>query len=226
MDDTLLWSNTMEESFFQAANLLDTCGMHGITLNSEKFCFAQDVVEFAGFKITSDTIQPMQKIIADFTTPRCLTDVRSWFSLVNQVSYAFSMANTMLPFRELLKPSKSFQWNGELQQAFEQSKTTIVKEIHNGVEIFDKTKSTCLAMDWSKQGIGYWLFQKHCLCPSNDLFCCKQGWKITLVGSRFTHAAESRYASIERRSTGSCRCPRKARHFVLGCKNLTIAVDH
>ena len=136
------------------------------------------------------------------------------------------MADVMLPFRELLKPSNKFHWDIPLQQAFEQSKLTIIDEIHNGVKIFDKTKPTCLATDWSKHGIGYWLFQKHCSCPSNDLFCCTQGWKITLVGSRFTHAAESRYAPIEGEALAVADALDKARHFVLGCKNLTIAVDH
>ena len=136
------------------------------------------------------------------------------------------MADTMLPFRELLKPSNKFHWDDTLQQAFEKSKLTIIDEIHNGVKIFDKTKPTCLATDWSKHGIGYWLFQKHCSCPSDDLFCCKQGWKITLVGSRFTHAAESRYAPIEGEALAVADALDKARHFVLGCKDLTIAVDH
>ena len=229
VDDALLWSDTIEESFFQASHWLDTCGRHGITLNPEKFCFAQDEVEFAGFEITNDTVRPCKRYIraiADFPTPQSLTDVRSWFGLVNQVSYAFSMADTMLPFRELLKPSHTFHWDETLHQAFEQSKHTIINEIHNGVKIFDKTKPTCLATDWSKHGIGYWLFQKHCSCPSNDLFCCKQGWKITLVGSRFTHAAESRYAPIEGEALAVADALDKARHFVLGCKNLTIAVDH
>jgi len=162
----------------------------------------------------------------DFPTPQSLTDIRSWFGLVNQVSYAFSMADTMLPFQELLKPSNSFHWDEKLQQAFQQSKLTIINKIHNGVKILDKTKPMCLATDWSKQGIGYWLFQKHCSCPSNDLFCCKQGWKITLVGSRFTHAAESRYAPIEGEALAVADALDKARHFVLGCKNLTVAVDH
>ena len=229
IDDTLLWSDTIEESFFQAAQWLDTCGKHGITLNPTKFHFAKDEVEFAGFEITKDTVRPCKKYIkaiADFPTPQNLTDIRSWFGLVNQVSYAFSMADTMLPFRELLKPSNKFHWNDTLQKAFEQSKHTIIDEIHNGVKIFDKTKPTCLATDWSKHGIGYWLFQKHCTCPSNDLFCCKQGWKITLVGSRFTHPAESRYAPIEGEALAVADALDKARHFVLGCKNLTIAVDH
>ena len=104
VNDTLLWSDTIEESFFQAANWLDTCGRHRITLNLEKFHFAQDEVEFAGFEITDDTLRPCKRYIraiADFPTPQSLTDIRSWFGLVNQVSYAFSMADVMLPFREL-----------------------------------------------------------------------------------------------------------------------------
>ena len=229
VDDTLLWSDSIEESFFQACNWLDTCGRNGITLNPEKFRFAEDKVEFAGFEITTDTVKPCRKYtraISEFPTPKNLTDIRSWFGLVNQVSYAFSMTDTMLPFRALLKPSNTFHWDESLQQAFDNSKKTIIEEIQHGVRIFDKSKPTCLATDWSKQGIGYWLFQKHCHCPSNDLFCCRLGWKITLVGSRFTHAAESRYALIEGEALAVADALDKARHFVLGCKNLTIAVDH
>ncbi len=92
--------------------------------------------------------------------------------------------------------------------------------------IYDKSKPTCLATDWSKTGIGYWLFQKHCQCPSQDLFCCHSGWKITLVGSRFTHSAESRYAPIEGEALAVADALEKAKHFVLGCRDLTIAVDH
>ena len=229
VDDTLLWSDTIEESYFQAARWLDICGRHGITLNPDKFQFASDEVEFAGFEITSNTVRPCKKYlkaISDFPTPQNITDVRSWFGLVNQVSYAFSMADQMLPFRDLLKPSNKFHWDEHLQTAFDQSKITITNEIEKGVRIFDKSKPTCLATDWSKHGIGYWLFQKHCSCPSNDLFCCNQGWKITLVGSRFTHPAESRYAPIEGEALAVADALDKARHFVLGCTNLTIAVDH
>lgn len=229
IDDTLLWSNTTEESFFQAANWLDICGKHGITLNPEKFQFAEDDVEFAGFEITKDSVKPCRKYlkaISDFPTPQNLTDVRSWFGLVNQVSYAFSMADIMLPFRELLKPNNKFYWDTDLEQAFQRSKETIISEIHNGVKIFDKAKPTCLATEWSKTGIGYWLFQKHCTCPANNPFCCRQGCQITLVGSRFTHDAESRYAPIEGEALAVADALDKAMHFVLGCSNLTIAVDH
>ena len=233
IDDTLLWSDTIHDCFFQAARWLDICGKHSITLNPEKFILAQDEVEFAGFEITNNTVRPCKKFlraIMAFPTPKNITDVRSWFGLVNQVAYAFSMAERMLPFRNLLKPAMPFRWDDSLDQLFEESKTAITTEIANGVKIFDKTKPTCLATDWSRHGIGFWLFQKHCSCPSigpsTDLFCCRHGWKITLVGSRFTHPAESRYAPIEGEALAVADALDKARHFVLGCKNLMIAVDH
>ena len=116
---------------------------------------------------------------------------------MNQVSYAFSMAERMLPFRELLKPGNSFAWKDELEDIFAESKEAIAAEVEEGVRIFDKARPTCLATDWSKDGIGFWMFQKHCTCPGATPFCCRDGWKISLVGSRFTHSAESRYAPIE-----------------------------
>ena len=51
IDDTLQWSNSIEDSFFQAAQWLDVCGRNGITLNPEKFVFCEDEVEFAGFRM-------------------------------------------------------------------------------------------------------------------------------------------------------------------------------
>ena len=229
IDDTLLWSDNLDDSFFQACKWLDICGRHGITINPEKFVFGQDIVEFAGFQITSDSVQPCNRFLRDimeFPVPRNITDIRSWFGLVNQVSYAFSMTDRMLPLRSLLKPGTSFEWDDTKTQLFEESKGIIVNEIEQGVKIFDKTRPTSLATDWSKTGIGFWLFQKHCSCTKVALFCCSSGWKITLVGSRFTHAAESRYAPIEGEAPAVADALYKTRYFVLGCKDLIIAVDH
>ncbi|KAK3731603.1 hypothetical protein QZH41_004849 [Actinostola sp. cb2023] len=229
VDDTLLWADNLSESFTQAIDWLDLCGHHGITLNPDKFVFGADTVEFAGFEITPDSVRPCKKYldaIRNFPTPANITDMRSWFGLINQVSYAFAATNRMLPFRQSLKPGESFNWNNTLNQLFEESKAAIVSEIEEGVRIFDKSKPTCLATDWSKNGIGYWLFQKHCQCASTEPFCCPTGWKVALVGSRFTHAAESRYAPVEGEALAVTDALDKARFFVLGCSNLIIAVDH
>ena len=63
IDDTCLWADTLEESFFQTCRWLDICGRHGIVQNPEKFVFGSDTVEFAGFVITMTDIQPSDKHI-------------------------------------------------------------------------------------------------------------------------------------------------------------------
>ena len=132
----------------------------------------------------------------------------------------------MQPFRDLLKPKSVFTWNEELNDIFEESKQQIITEIEKGVRIFDPARPTCLATDWSQTGIGFWLLQKHCQCNVTKPFCCKTGWKTTIVGSRFTHAAETRYAPVEGEALAVADALNKARYFVLGCEDLIIAVDH
>ena len=229
IDDTVMWSDNIEASFHQAVNWLDVCGRNGITLNPKKFIFAQKVVEFAGFEITNENVRPCKKYfvaIKNFPTPKNITDIRSWFGLMNQVSYTFSMTDKMLPFRQLLKPNTRFDWNEDLDQLFQESKQKIIDEIKHGVQIFDKNLPTCLSTDWSKDGIGFWLCQKHCTCIKIKPFCCRTGWKPTLIGGRFTHAAEARYAPIEGEALALIEGLNKARYYVLGCKDLFVAVDH
>ena len=112
VDDSLLWSTNIAQCFTQVCEYLDLCGKNGIILNPAKFKFALDEVKFAGFHITKDNVRPGDKFfnaISDFPKPQNLTDIRSWFGLVNQTSYAFSAADIMLPIRELLKPSNKFE---------------------------------------------------------------------------------------------------------------------
>ena len=171
-----------------------------MTLNPSKFTFAQSTVEFAGFEITQTTVRPCThfvEAILKFPTPRNITDIRSWFGLINQVSYTFAAADKMAPFRTLLKPGTRFVWTKVLDDLFEESKAVIAHEIRRGVEIYDRSLPTCVISDWSREGIGFWLLQKHCTCDSQWPFCCKTGWKTVLVGSRFTSGAESRYAPVE-----------------------------
>jgi len=112
IDDALLCAHDIEGSFYQAVEWLHICATNGITLNPEKVCFAENEVEFAGFTVTPTEVHPANKFTAaikEFLTPTSITDIRAWFDLVNQISYTFAMTATMLPFRDLLKPSTPFQ---------------------------------------------------------------------------------------------------------------------
>ena len=117
IDDVGMWAPTIESAFFQTCKWMDICGRHGITQNPEKFHFEKDTVEFAGFEITSTNIRPSDTLIRaikGFPIPRNITDVRSLFGLINQVSYCQSSSEELRPFRELLSPSTPLYWDDTL----------------------------------------------------------------------------------------------------------------
>ena len=200
VDDTIHYDNDLETHWWRTIDFLILVGKSGIVLNPDKFQFAQQVVEFAGFRISLNNIEPLPKFmdaIRTFPTPVSNTDIRSWYGLINQVGNYAQLRESLAPFRKFLSSKSKFEWTDELNEAFEKSKLHIMKSIRKGVEIFDVTRSTCLRPDWSSRGIGFFLLQKHCNCDGDIPECCSYGWKITMAGSRFLQKAEQRYAAIE-----------------------------
>lgn len=125
-------------------------------------------MKFAGFRITTDGIKPkkMTEAILQFATSTNITSIRSWFGLVNQVSYTFSQGEIMSPFRELLQTENwKFDWDNMLNRMFETLKKVFVQEIEE-VMSFEVNRPTCLSTDYSRIGVGYFLFQKYCRCPT------------------------------------------------------------
>ena len=164
---------------------MEHCSNNGITFNPEKFVFARDKVEYMEFEITMDSKKPassMLQAIKEFQAPTKIMQMGSFFGLVNQVSFAFSMKDTMAPFRELLRPSAAFYWDERLQKLFEEAREEIVTKVEAGVEMFEMDIVTCLATDSSKEGVVFFMFQKSCDCQAIKIGCCKEGWQVVLWG--------------------------------------------
>jgi len=187
VDDSLLWDLNIEEAFWHTYDYLKHCSENGIVFNRQKFEFAQETVEFAGFEMTPDGYRPPKRVldsIRDFPTPKSVTDIRSWFGAINQVAYAFSQSQTMAPFRDLLShKKKNFYWDDALDKLFEESKIKIIDLIKDGVKNFEINRPTCLSTDWSKNGIGFTLVQKYCDCSKNQQlgYIYTAMWKWTLA---------------------------------------------
>ena len=229
VDDTLLYDKTIEECFFRAVTFLDTCGSNGIILNPRKFQFAESEVDFIGFTITDSGVRPTSEFvdnIMNFPTPTNLTDIRSWFGAIAQVSYSFATSPVMLPFRHLLSSKSSFSWSPELDQAFIASKKEVVEQCVKGVRSFDPALPTALATDWCKTGMGVWLTQKRCKCDVIRPGCCPTGWQTVFVGSRFCNGAESRYHPICGEGTAAAWGVDKCKFFLLGLDNFILCLDH
>ncbi|KAJ8359136.1 hypothetical protein SKAU_G00156610 [Synaphobranchus kaupii] len=179
--------------------------------------------------VSDATIEPLPKYldaIRDFPTPVSTTDIRSWFGLVNQVANYAQLRDTMAPFKPFLSPRCKFSWSPKLEEAFQASKCAIIGAIREGVEIYDMQKRTCLRPDWSRRGIGYFLLQQHCGCPSGIPDCCPGGWRVTLAGSRFLSPTEQRYAAIEGEALAVAWGLEQTRYFTQGCDNLVVVTDH
>ena len=229
VDDSILWANTLEEIFSHTCKYISHCAEAGISFNPSKFRFGADEVEFLGFQLTKEGVQPTEKYIdsiRDFPEPKDITGARSWFGLINQVNYAYAESDLMEPFRPLLKPGTKFEWTEELARAFESSKVKIIEAVRKGVKTFKMGRPTCLSTDWSKVGLGFALLQKTCKCQELTPTCCKGGWELTYAGSRFTTSAETRYHPVEGEALSAAWSLHKTRHFTLGCKTLILAVDH
>ncbi len=80
--------------------------------------------------------------------PTNITDARSFFGMINQVSNFFAMSPIMAPFRHLLKPNTPFIWDSALQDRFERAKEVIIEKVTEGIKHFEPDRPTCLATDW------------------------------------------------------------------------------
>ena len=230
VDDSLIYDDTIEENFYRTCRFLEQGSRGGCTFNPKKFQFGESEVTFLGFLVTDTGVKPTTEFtqsILSFPTPKSLTDIRSWFGAINQISYSFAVAPVMAPFRHLLSSKVPFEWSEELQVAFDASKQEILRQCEHGVRTFDPKLPTALATDWAKLGIGYWLTQKHCSCPGDPTpGCCTSGWQTVYCGSRFCTPAESRYHPIEGEGQAIITGLSKCKFFILGLEDLILCIDH
>ena len=80
---------------------LTLVGQAEIVLNPDKFQFAERSVDFTGFHISESALEPLPKYlnaIKNFPTPKNLTDIRSWFGLVNQVAHYAQLRDILTLF--------------------------------------------------------------------------------------------------------------------------------
>ena len=93
--------------------------------------------------------------------------------------------------------------------------------------MFQVGRTTALATDWSKTGQSLGLWQKQCECDGPvTIACCKCGWRIVFMSSRFNNYAKSRYSAIESEAMTVYWAKEKVDYLIFGCTDLHIGVDH
>ena len=122
MDDILVFAPSLSTPKKRVHAFLDQCRQHGVTLKQTISQIAVTEVDFGEYRLSRTGIQSspdLLKSIRDFSHPRNLTDLRSWFGLVNQLgNFSKNLTKIMEPFRPLLKKDSVFQWLPEHEDAF------------------------------------------------------------------------------------------------------------
>ena len=219
VDDIVVFSSTLEEHVQHVRELLLRCEERGISLNLGKLQLAQRSVKFAGFIVSNEGYTPnpqLTEALSAFPTPNNISDLRSFFGLVNQLaSFVDNVAELMEPLRPLLSPKNAFMWEDHHQEAFQRAKESLTSVPILGY--FDPSRPTTLATDASrKKGLGFVLRQ------------ADEGgrWRVIQAGSRFLSDAETRYATIELEALAVCWALQKCRLFVGGLSNVEVLTDH
>ena len=110
VDDIIIYNNNAAQYTDHVRQFLQRCAECQITLNTDKWKFSQDKIDFAGFTISAEgycTDPSITDAISNFPTLTSRTDLRSFFGLVNQLSASTaSVAGLLAPLRPTSQPSQ------------------------------------------------------------------------------------------------------------------------
>ena len=218
VDDILIYAPSHEILLERIMALFKRCQSHGITLSKSKFQYGSEV-KFAGFIVNSTGCKPDPSKVAsirDFPAPKDLTNLRSWFGLINQfAAFGPDIKHALAPMQSLLKPKHKFLWLDEHQKAFELVKEILTKEDSPLLRHFDPSLPITLTTDASRTGLGFILTQENAEGNTGLVQC----------GSRFLSHAETRYAVIELEAMAIQWAILKCKNYLLGTK-FVVLTDH
>ena len=219
VDDLLVDTDTFREHVERLIQILHRCREHRITLNVNKFLFAKGVVDFVGYKVSRQGIEADPKKISairDFPVPTNVTELRSFFGLVNQLGqFSTKVSCAAEPLRPLLKKDTIFQWLPAHHEAFDAVKSALCSS--PVLQPFDPLLPVELHTDAARTGgLGFALMQR---MPDGTK-------RLVLCGSRFISESEARYAMVELELLAVAWAVNKCRMYLLGLPDFEIVVDH
>ena len=143
LDDLLIIStSTFEDHLQKLESVLEILDEHGLRCNAEKSTFCTDSIEYLGYWITREGIQPMpNKVTAihEMQPPTTRKQLRRFIGLVNYYRDMWPKRSELLaPLTDLTSKNKPFKWKEHHQKAFEAVKQAIVKDVMLSYPNFSK----------------------------------------------------------------------------------------
>ena len=121
LDDICIYSQNVTEHAKHVEKVLARLAEHKLFAKGLKCDFAVSEVEYLGYVVSPDGLGPMQakvKAIAEWKTPRNVSDVRSFLGLVSYYrKFIPNFARIAAPLNDLVKKDVQWQWGTNEQSA-------------------------------------------------------------------------------------------------------------
>lgn len=161
LDDVLIPSKNADEMFQRLEDVLKLFRQFGLTLKLSKCRFFTTKVEYLGYEVSSEGIQPGKAKVAaveEFPTPRNIHEVRQFLGLTGYYrKFIQGYGEIARPLTYLLKKDSAWQWSHEQDKAFVVLKEKLVSR--PVLALYDPKLETELHTDASSLGVGGILMQ-------------------------------------------------------------------
>ena len=163
LDDILIVTKGTKEKHFEAVKqVLKRLDNANVRLKWEKCKFAEEEIEWLGYKLFQTGIKPINSKVQAITeklTPKSLKELRSYLGAVNQLNcFIPNFAQLCHELRPLLKKDQPWKWEEKHDKAI-QKVNEKVKQVTE-VGHFKRSCPIRIICDASKLGLGAVLQQK------------------------------------------------------------------
>ena len=133
IDDILIISDgTYADHLAKLQVVLGRLQKANFRANVRKCYFAKDNLEYLGYQITREGIQPQPKKVEAIQKIKAPTNVRQLRRFLGMVNYYRDMwkrrSHILAPLTKLVGKGTKWEWNGPQQQAFEEIKRVMARE--------------------------------------------------------------------------------------------------
>lgn len=162
LDDIIIPSKSVEDGLVKLRLVLQSLREAGLTIKLEKCRFLMQRLEYLGFEISKNGIEPgRRKIMAveNFPEPRNVRAVRGFIGLASYFRrFVKGFAIIARPLTDLLSKDTRFEWTKEQDEAFRRLKDALTSRPI--LAMYEPKAYTEVHTDASQQGVAAVLMQR------------------------------------------------------------------